>query len=197
LRALFTVDWGVMNDSSQQPVQPQLLPPQPHRSPTSAEAFAPPEGGGWWRLSPRYRWHRRLTALGIAAPLAALGTLVVRRTGGWPGALAWLAAILLGFGIAWVVAGLSFKAWGFVERQDDLMITSGVFTKRLVIVPYGRMQFVDVSSGLLEQTLGLATVRLHTAAATTDARIPGLPVVVADQLRDRLAARGDIRPAGL
>jgi membrane protein YdbS with pleckstrin-like domain len=194
---LFTVDWGAMNDSSQQPVQPQLLPPQPHRPPSREEAFAPPEDGRWWRLSTRYRWHRRLTALSIAAPLAVLGALVVRRTGGSVGALAWIAAILLGFGIAWVVADLSFRSWGFLERQDDLMISSGVFTKRLVIVPYGRMQFVDVSSGLLEQTLGLATVRLHTAAATTDARIPGLPAVVADQLRDRLAARGDIRPAGL
>ncbi|MEO5875372.1 MAG: PH domain-containing protein, partial [Streptosporangiaceae bacterium] len=160
-----------MNDSPQQPAQPRLLPPQPHRPPTGDQAFAPPEDEQWWRLSARYRWHRRLNALGVAVPLAVLGALVVRRTGGAPGALAWLAAILLGFGIAWVVADLSFRSWGFLERQDDLMITSGVFTKRLVIVPYGRMQFVDVSAGLLEQTLGLATVRLHTAAATTDARI--------------------------
>ena len=41
-------------------------------------------------------------------------------------------------------------------------------------MPYGRMQFVDVTAGPFERSFGLATVRLHTAAAASDARIPGL-----------------------
>lgn len=171
--------------------QPQILPPQPYRQRTREEAFAPPDGGQWWRLSPRYMWHRRLVALAVTLTAGPLGALIVERTGGRLGALAWCAAVLLGFGLAWVVAGQSFQAWGFLERKNDLIITSGVFTRRVVIIPYGRMQFVDVTAGPIEQVFGLATVRLHTAAATTDARIPGLPVAVADQLRDRLANRGD------
>jgi membrane protein YdbS with pleckstrin-like domain len=72
-----------------------------------------------------------------------------------------------------------------------------VLFRSLVVVPYGRMQFVDVSAGPLDRAFGLATVQLHTAAATTDARIPGLPPAEAARLRDRLAARGEAQSAGL
>ncbi|GAB2820332.1 hypothetical protein GCM10022221_17810 [Actinocorallia aurea] len=168
-----------------------MIPPEPYRQRSREEAFGPPQGAGWWRLSPRYRWHRRLSALAVVVVGGPLGALVVSRSGGGAGVLLWSVAVLLGFVLAWVAAEQEFQAWGFLERKDDLVITSGVFGRRVVIVPYGRMQFVDVTSGPLEQVLGLATVRLHTAAATTDARIPGLPTAVADQLRDRLARRGD------
>jgi len=43
----------------------------------------------------------------------------------------------------------------------------------------------------------LARLQLHTAAATTDAVIPGLPKDVAGALRDRLAALGEARSSGL
>ena len=57
------------------------------------------------------------------------------------------------------------------------------------------MQFVDVSAGPLERAFGLATVQLHTAAAASDARIPGLPPAEAARLRDRLD-RARRRPRG-
>ena len=68
---------------------------------------------------------------------------------------------------------------------------------RRVIVPYGRMQMVDLTAGPIDRWLGISTVQLHTAAATTDATIPGLLPVDAASLRDRLAARGEERNAGL
>jgi len=45
--------------------------------------------------------------------------------------------------------------------------------------------------------MGITTVQLHTAAASTDASIPGLEPGVAAELRDRLARRGEQRSAGL
>ncbi|GAB3666416.1 hypothetical protein GCM10027589_31570 [Actinocorallia lasiicapitis] len=181
---------------NQAPHQPQMLPPQPYRQRTREEAFTPPDGAHWWRVSARYKWYRRTIAFAIAITVGPLGALLVGRTGGALATLSWTAASLLAFGLAWIVAELSYRAWGFLEREEDLVITSGVFVRRLVIVPYGRMQFVDVTSGPLEQAFGLATTRLHTASATTDAHVPGLPVAVADELRDRLANRGD-RGTGL
>ncbi len=59
------------------------------------------------------------------------------------------------------------------------------------------MQFVDVTAGPLERVLGLATVVLHTAAAHSDARVPGLPGPEAARLRDRLTALGEVRTEGL
>jgi membrane protein YdbS with pleckstrin-like domain len=43
----------------------------------------------------------------------------------------------------------------------------------------------------------IATVRMHTAAAATDAEIPGLPAAEAALLRDRLAQKGEERSMGL
>ena len=66
------------------------------------------------------------------------------------------------------------RAWGYAERDNDLLVRHGLLVRRLSIVPYARMQFVDVSAGPLERAFDLATVQLHTAAAASDARIPGL-----------------------
>lgn len=90
-----------------------------------------------------------------------------------------------------------YLSWSYAERGDDLIVRRGVMFRRLTIVPYGRMQFVDVTAGPVDRMFGLATVQLHTAAAATDARIPGLSREVADRLRDRLAALGEARAAGL
>ncbi len=98
---------------------------------------------------------------------------------------------------AWMVIGRRVRSWGYAERADDLLVTRGVLRRQLVVVPYGRMQFVDVNAGPLDRRFGLATVQLHTAAATTDATIPGLVPAEAARLRDRLAARGEATAAGL
>ena len=63
--------------------------------------------------------------------------------------------------------------------------------------PYGRLQFVDVKAGPIDRAFGLVSVQLHTASATSDAAIPGLSPDVAAELRDRLAAKGEQRSAGL
>jgi membrane protein YdbS with pleckstrin-like domain len=90
-----------------------------------------------------------------------------------------------------------FSAWGYAEREDDLIVRRGVMFSRLSVVPYGRMQFFDVTAGPLERAFGLRTVRMHTAAAASDARIPGLEQAEAERLRDRLAELGEAQAAGI
>jgi membrane protein YdbS with pleckstrin-like domain len=67
----------------------------------------------------------------------------------------------------------------------------------MVVVPYGRMQYVDVQAGPLARAYGIAQVQLHTASPGTDAAIDGLPADEATRLRDQLASRGEARLAGL
>ncbi len=69
--------------------------------------------------------------------------------------------------------------------------------RKLTVVPYGRMQLVDVEAGPVERAFGLVTVKLHTAAATTDAKVRGLTPPDAEALRDRLTALGEAHAAGL
>jgi membrane protein YdbS with pleckstrin-like domain len=126
-----------------------------------------------------------------------LVAVIVANTFGWPytgATLAVLGLYALLRGIAIVRAVL---AWGYAERERDLLVRHGLLIRRLSIVPYARMQFVDVTAGPLERGFGLATVQLHTASAASDARVPGLPPDEASRLRDRLAALGEDQGEGL
>ncbi len=115
---------------------------------------------------------------------------------GWVPALVAVVGLVV-FGWAWWLIGRRVRSYGYCERADDLLVTSGILFRRLVIVPYGRMQLVDVTAGPIDRSLGITTVQLHTAAATSDAAIPGLPPDEASALRDRLSAVGEERSSGL
>jgi hypothetical protein len=112
-------------------------------------------------------------------------------------AIAGAAGVLAAGAVLDLVLQRRVGAWGYLEREDDLLVRRGLMVHRLSVVPYGRMQFVDVTAGPIERSFGLATVRLHTAAAATDARIPGLEAAEAARLRDQLAALGEASAAGL
>jgi uncharacterized protein len=161
------------------------------------ELFAPP-GYPWQRISPAYRSLRRLTTLVFVPILFSIPAVIVGAvTGLW-----WISAILWGIAAAIVIfrMGLidrNWRAWGYVEREDDLYITHGVLVKILLAVPYGRMQLVEVQSGPLERAFGLATVSLKTASPETGATIPGLPPAEAARLRDRLTTLGEAQASGL
>jgi membrane protein YdbS with pleckstrin-like domain len=120
----------------------------------------------------------------------------------WLLAARWLAVTVTTASVVLVVLRAvlvvrSVRSWGYAERAEDLLVRHGIFIRRLSIVPYARMQFVDVTAGPLERALGLATVSLHTAAAASDASVPGLEAEEATRLRDSLAALGEIRSEGL
>lgn len=86
---------------------------------------------------------------------------------------------------------------GWREAPDELMITRGKFFHTFTVVPYGRIQYVDVTQGPFQRLFGLKVVAVKTASASTDASIPGLPAAGADALRDRLAERARERMSGL
>jgi membrane protein YdbS with pleckstrin-like domain len=97
----------------------------------------------------------------------------------------------------WFAVARNYRSWGYAERADDLLVTHGAMFRTLTVVPYGRMQLVDVKAGPVERAFGLVNVRLHTAAATTDAKVCGLTPSEAEALRDRLTALGEAHAAGL
>lgn len=153
---------------------------------------------GWTPVSENLIHARRLS-LGLVYVLVIVGLVVLFVVPSWPRVFSWAAAVaaLVVFVWAWWLIGRRVRSIGYAERGDDLLVTSGIMFRRMVIVPYGRMQLVDVKAGPIDRWMGVTTVQLHTAAATTDATIPGLEPTVAADLRDRLARRGEQRSAGL
>ncbi|MCF2529325.1 PH domain-containing protein [Yinghuangia soli] len=159
-------------------------------------ALAPPEQP-WHPVSEQLFRVRRFLLVAVLVPLAVAGGVLA-----WIFVAPWLGALIaagLLVATGWGVVALrrNQRSWRYAERADDLLIAHGVQFRRLVVVPYGRMQFVDVTAGPVERRFGIATITLHTASAATDAVIRGLPPEEAARLRDRLAERGEARSAGL
>ena len=151
----------------------------------------------WRRLDPRARRLWRQVALTVVVVAALPGLVVSGIAGGVAGLVASALATAVLLVLALALVDRRWRSWGYAERDADLLVRRGLIVRRLSVVPYGRMQFVDVTQGPLERFVGLATVRLHTAAAATDATIRGLDEAEAQRLRDRLAELGEARAAGL
>ncbi len=137
----------------------------------------------------------------ISVAVASL-PLVLSLAGPWrgfPGWLAWAILLLTLLIMLWRLALIprQVRAIGYAERDDDLLIRGGIFFQRVMVVPYGRMQYVDVSVGPVERAFGLSSIKLHTASASTNALLAGLPTAEAARLREQLSARGEAKLAGL
>jgi membrane protein YdbS with pleckstrin-like domain len=156
--------------------------------------------GGWQRVSPRLATVRRGLLLGWAV-LASVAVVVALgatdRLPSTPVLLVLLLAVVAATAAGWVGVGRTVALWGYAEDEEELVIVRGAVFRRLVVVPYGRMQYVDVQAGPLDQLAGIAEVHLHTASPGTSAVIPGLPPEEAARLRDRLTALGESQAAGL
>ena len=167
------------------------------------EAIDPP-GIIWQRVSPKYitvclvQW-----AVGNLVSLLVLSLpLIFVLLDWWVWPPLWLAilvpAVMLVLAV-WrlVLIPRQVRAIGYAERDDDLLVRTGIFFQRTMAVPYGRMQYVDIGVGPVERGLGLCTLKLHTASPGTNAQIPGLPAAEGARLREQLTARGEARLAGL
>ncbi|WBB67468.1 PH domain-containing protein [Micromonospora sp. WMMD812] len=165
--------------------------------PAAAGPLEPwPETVRWQPISRDLIWVELVRLAVLVAVVVVAVTIGWALSGHWLFGLG-LAVILLLTAARAVSIVRAVRAWGYAERENDLLVRHGLLVRRLSIVPYARMQFVDVSAGPLERAFDLATVQLHTAAAASDARVPGLRPAEASRLRDRLTALGEDRAEGL
>lgn len=101
--------------------------------------------------------------------------------------------VLAGIGILW--AHLRWTCFRWSAWDDAIDLRHGVISRRESLVPYHRIQQIDVHRGPIERMVGLSTLVLRTAAATTDAELPGIAAEHAEQLRHTLLARAGLDDA--
>jgi uncharacterized protein len=84
-----------------------------------------------------------------------------------------------------------YRAWGYRLDGKVLETRHGIWFRELQLLPLARLQHVDLHSGPIERSLGLASLLLHTAG-TQEATliIPGLDANEAVKLRDHLVLVG-------
>lgn len=152
--------------------------------------------GTWHQLARQYVWVQLIsTGIGFLLVLGAalVGWLVFAMWWVWIPA----GILLVILAITLAVTPRQARAYGYQLRDDDLVFRKGILWQRVVAVPYGRMQLVDITHGPLDRGFGIAQLKLVTAAATTGVAIPGIRQAAAEQLRDTLIAVAETRRTGL
>lgn len=152
--------------------------------------------GTWHQLARQYVWVQLISTGVVMVIVLAAVLLLTLVWGQW---WAWIpGGVLLGI-LIWTVAitPRQARAYGYQLRRDDLVFRRGILWQRVVAVPYGRMQLVDITHGPLDRGFGIAQLKLVTAAASTGVVIPGLTQEAAERLRDTLVDVAEERRTGL
>lgn len=82
-----------------------------------------------------------------------------------------------------------FRAWSYGTGDQELRVQHGVVVQVQTVVPFGRVQHIDVAQGPIERSFGVARLVLHTAGtANSEVVLPGLSRATAEGLRDEIRA---------
>lgn len=165
------------------------------REPRGA-ARLPLGDGTWHQLARAYVTVRLISTAALLAVVIAAGFAAQAWSSTpWP----WIPAGFIAAGCLWTLAitPRQARSYGYQLRRDDLVFRRGILWQRMVAVPYGRMQLIDITHGPLDRGFGIAQVKLVTAAATTGVVIPGLTQEAAERLRDTLIDVAETRRTGL
>ncbi|KDA05394.1 hypothetical protein DC31_16675 [Microbacterium sp. CH12i] len=152
--------------------------------------------GKWHQISPRYvvsQFVQNGIMLAIIIAAALIVGLVFDQLWVWipAGILIFVTLITL------IILPRQAKAIGYMLRADDIVFRKGILWQRIIAVPYGRMQLVDITHGPLDRAFGVSQLKMVTAAATTGVQIPGLTRAAAEALRDTLIDVAETRRTGL
>lgn len=141
------------------------------------------------RLHPRARslWMIRRSAVWVVLLCIALIASAASANLG----AAVMSIAVLGFCIACASGSAfwSYRWWSWAACDDSVEVTHGIFIRHVSVVPYHRIQQIDIDRDPFERMLGIATLVLRSAAATTDAKVPGIDLDQSDAFRRVLLAR--------
>lgn len=147
------------------------------------------------QLDPAYKSMLRLQLAIAALVLLAAATAAEVAIPGWTGAV-WLPAVLLAAYALIRVPMRRYHATGFSLAEERLRVVRGIFFRADTVVPFGRVQHIDVGQGPFERLFGLATLTVHTAGThNASVSLPGLLQADATSMREeiRAAIRRDTR----
>ena len=144
-------------------------------------------------LSPRQMKVLRVRGILAAFPLAAAALvldLVLRDQVGTPfGILLAAGVVFAGLLIVYAPAR-RYRSWAFLETEDELHVQQGIWFKSRTIVPFGRVQHIDLGQGPVERRFGVGTLTLHTAGTRSSVvSLPGLAYEEAERMRDGIRAK--------
>ena len=159
-----------------------------------------PEPVGWQRVSPAHVWTLVIGLLPLillfGSVALALGLIpflaedVVRKVALEtlrPGLLS-ASLVLLALGLAILTRWLSWRRTGYALDHDRLLVRSGWWRRRIVILPLSRIQSIDLYETVVSRRFGISTLRLGVAGGRGFSAhvVPAIPRETARALRQQL-----------
>lgn len=164
-------------------ILPVLLPVPLPAAPTSDEELTP--------LDPRHIIVTRISSA-ILMTIFVIAAAVFETAQLAPRGAFIIPVTLIALYIAWVVPARKFARWGYHMGGDRLRIVRGYMFYSDTIVPFGRIQHIDVEQGPVQRPYGIATLQVHTAGNhNSTVSLPGL--AHEDALKMREAIRAHIK----
>ena len=80
-----------------------------------------------------------------------------------------------------------YRRWGYDMGDEQLRILRGFMWRTDTIVPFNRIQHIDVAQGPLQRMFGLSALVVHTAGTHNSiVTLPGLATADAEAMRDTI-----------
>lgn len=131
----------------------------------------------------------RIRAALVVGPLSLLPLgLLATDVPGLVVVLAMVSLAVVSGGVAAWWTHLVWRSWQFRVGERALHLRHGVLVRHESTIPFHRVQHIDLEAGPLERRLGLTTLVLRTASASSDSTVPGIDAAHAGELRNRILA---------
>ena len=148
----------------------------------------------WTAMPPEHR-REALAQSSIVLSILLIAALGVALIPPYPPVIEWLftrliPALVMVIGlIATMLVLKRIRYKGYALRTQDIAYRSGLFWRKVVVLPLNRIQHVEVTSGPLQRHFGLATLKFYTAGGkSVDLKIEGLLSDDAERLRASVLA---------
>lgn len=144
------------------------------------------------RLHPNYAHALRVRTTLTAIPFligALVFEAVVRDQGLLPPGVIAGPVLLIALALIIRVPARRYNARGYQISADRLRVVRGLLWRSDTVVPFGRVQHIDVEQGPLERFFDIATLTLHTAGNhNASIALPGLGEELARDMREEIRA---------
>lgn len=161
--------------------------PHIERDEAQMASDAPVKSGELTQLHPNYVKALRITAVITAIPfvIAALVAELAQPLP-WPGLIIGL-VFVIAITLIIRLPMRRFAARGYDMSADRLRVVRGIWWRSDSVVPFGRVQHIDVEQGPIERSYGIATMTLHTAGThNASVSLPGLEESLARTMRETI-----------
>lgn len=119
--------------------------------------------------------------------ILSVGASILERETGFPSLWIIGAGIFLYMATVLLLPERRYRRWGYRQEGRGIRIASGLIVRRETVVPYDRVQHIDISRGPIERFFGVATLTLHTAGSyNSTVDLPGLAHEDAERMRDEI-----------